>query len=357
LAICPENTPKVDQVRKSRLARNVFPALPPQGGLFALRRPWRRMTVQPCLLRPTCLGDIAVSTRIKLIVAVLVGMLVLPAAAPAQWRDGPRRGLFGDRELGKPLQPRANRFGSGVTRGPSGNFLGLDRSTTERGSTFQARSRVQPQPTIELPPEAYDLEPDMVPGYLEEQARRMAAARQQQQPLPNQQPLVITPRPERYVPPAMPPARPPALPPRSDFPPVRPGVPGPTQQAPPSQPDRWFRGSAPAQPGQPMPGAATQPQRYVPGATLGPPAALGPAGVATPPAMSPLGTRITRQLGPSALSTITAIKQGNLVTLRGRVATEADRRLAEQMARSEPGVRAVVNQLRVEPAAPAPQQP
>ena len=85
-------------------------------------------------------------------------------------------------------------------------------------------------------------------------------------------------------------------------------------------------------------------------------AAPGPAPLRGQAALSgvPLGARITRQLGPRATSPISAIYQGDTVTLQGRVATEGDRVVAEQMARFEPGVRSVVNQISVEAAQPAP---
>lgn len=295
-----------------------------------------------------------------MIITVLIAVLGLQGESQAQWREGSRRGLFGERELGKPLQPRPSRFGSGLERGPSGNFLG--RSTADRGTTFQSRSQPEPVPPIYLPPEAYDLEPDMVPGYLEEQARRMAAAYQQQQrqlqqlyerqrPQQQAQPSVspaVPTRPDRYQPPVMPT--------QPGFPQPQPGVPGPTRQELQTSPDRWFRGApTPAQPGQQVPGTnpAASPQRYAPTSSLGPAGALGPSGIAGQTGLNrssttTLGTRITQTLGARVRTPISATVQGDTVTLQGAVATAADRVLAERMAAMEPGVRRIDNRLTVE---------
>ena len=142
------------------------------------------------------LGDQTMRVQAEMLIAVLIAFLCLQTESSAQ--------MFGPRELGKPLKPRASRFGSGMERGPSGNFLG--RSTADRGTTFQSRSRPEPTPQSWLPPEAYDLEPEMVPGYLEEQARRMAAAYQAQQRQLEQ--LYARQRPQQPTQAAVPPAMP-----------------------------------------------------------------------------------------------------------------------------------------------------
>lgn len=295
-----------------------------------------------------------------MMIAVLIAVLGLQGESQAQWREGSRRGLFGERELGKPLKPRPSRFGSGLERGPSGNFLG--RSTADRGTTFQPRSQPEPASPSYLPPEAYDLEPDMVPGYLEEQAQRMAAAyqRQQQQlqqlyerqrsqqPAQPTVPSAVPARPDRYQPPVMPT--------QPGFPQPQPGVPGPTQQELQNSPDRWFRGApVPQQSRQqvPMTNRAGSPQRYAPTTSLGPAGTLGPSGIAGQAGLSrstaaTLGTRITQTLGARVRTPISATVQGDTVTLQGTVATAADRVLAERMAAMEPGVRRIDNRLAVE---------
>lgn len=311
-----------------------------------------------------------------MMVVVLIAVLGLQAESFGQWREGPRRGLFGERELGKPLKPRPSRFGSGLARGPSGNFLG--RTTAERGTTFQPRSRVEPEPQFILPPEAYSLEPEQVPGYLEDQARRMAATYQQrerqlqqlydrqrpQQPTQPAVPPAMPARPERYQPPVMParPERyqPPAWPTQPGFPQPQPGVPGATRQELQNSPDRWFRGAPmPAQPGQqtPMASPAATPQRSAPASGLGPVGTLGPTGVGgqaglSRPSAANLGARITQTLGTRLRGPISATVQGDTVTLQGTVATAADRVLAERMAAMEPGVRRIDNRITVG-AAPA----
>ena len=305
-------------------------------------------------------------------VAVLIAILGLQPQSLAQWREGSRTGMFGERELGKPLKPRTSQFGSGLERGPSGNFLG--RSTADRGTTFQSQRPREPAEPSLVPPEAYNLEPEMVPDYLQEQARRMEAARQQQlqqlqqlqqmqqpqvsqqQPLPFQQPSqpsfppavpVMPNRPDRYLPPAW--ATQPA------FPQPQPGVPGPTGEDLQNSPDRWFRGApTPAEQQTPATNPATGSQRYAPSLGLGPAGTLGPSGLAGRSAMArsstaALGARISQTLAAGALSPIVATIQGDTVTLQGSVATAADRQLAERMAAMEPGVRRIDNRISVEP--------
>jgi hypothetical protein len=296
--------------------------------------------------------------QIGIIAAALFLIGAIQTESSAQWRDGARRGLFGERELGRPLKPRQSRFDRGIQRGASGNFQGL--SNEYRGTTFRSRARPAPAAPSLIPPEAYDLEPDMVPGFLEEQARRMAAAQQQQaQPLPP----IMPQQPERYQPPIMP-----AQPERSQpptqpgFPQPQPAVPGPTRQELQSSPDRWFRGApAPAQPGPPAPAItpAARPQRYAPTPSLGPTGSLGPSGVRSQTGSSRsnpavLGARINRTLGARVRSPISAAVQGDAVTLQGSVATAADRQLAERMAAMEPGVRQINNRITVQVAPPAP---
>ncbi len=272
-----------------------------------------------------------------MMIAALIAVMGLQTESSAQWREGPRRGLFGERELGKPIKPRPSRFGSGLARGPSGNFLG--RTTADRGTTFQPRSRV---------------EPEMSPGYVDDQARRMAAAyqmqqRQLQQLYDRQRPQPVQPaipptmpvRPERYQPPAWS-AQP-------GFPQPQPAVPGPTRQELQNSSDRWFRGA-------PTP---TQPGQQVPRTGLGPAGTLGPTGVAgqaglNRPNPATLGTRITQTLGARAAGPISATVQGDTVTLQGSVVTAADRVLAERMAAMEPGVRRIDNRLIVAPAPTGP---
>jgi len=300
---------------------------------------------------------------LRIIVAALLVAIVPQASAFAQWRQGATRGLFGEREFGRPLKPRESRFGSGLERGPSGNFVG--RANTDRETMSRSRAPAPREAPSLTPPEAYDLEPDMVPGYLAEQARRLAEVQSQGQPQP------AAPMPGQPVP--YPPQQP-VLPAQPAQPSLAPGIPGPSREELRTSPDRWFRGGTnPSQPGQSgQPGVSAQSARpsgnamitappalgrsYLATPTLGPVATPGPAALRGQAALSgvPLGARITRQLGPRATSPISAVQQGGTVTLQGRVATEGDRAVAEQMARFEPGVRSVVNQISVEAAQPAP---
>lgn len=315
-------------------------------------------------------------------VAVLSAILGFSMLLSASAEEKTYRGMFGDRTLGGPLKPRESRFRSGLARGPSGSFKGL--STENRGTTFRNRARPEPASPSLVPPEAYDLEPDMVPGYLEEQARRMAALRQQileqqkrlqqrqQQPPAQQQPLVPPPvqraqpaqpsfpplvmpaRPDRYLPPAW------SIQP--GFPQPQPGVPGAPAEELPGAPDRWFRGAPSATPqGQQVPAMppTTGTQPYAPSSSFGPAGTLGPSGVRGQAGLnratvSTLGARISQTLGARARSPIAATVLGDMVTLQGTVSSATDRQLAQRIAAMEPGVRRIDNRIQVVPTPATP---
>src|SRR5262245_39024837 len=74
------------------------------------------------------------------------------------------------------------------------------------------------------------------------------------------------------------------------------------------------------------------------------------AGANTAP-LPKLNTAFTKVSGLTKLGPIEATLEGTTAVLRGRVATEADRQLAEGLARLEPGVGAVRNELVVGSAA------
>ena len=303
-------------------------------------------------------------------VAVLSAILGFSMLISAGAEEKTYRGMFGDRTLGESLKPGKSRFRSGLARGANGSFKGI--STADRGTTFRNQTRPEPVAPSLVPPEAYDLEPDMVPGYLEEQARRMAALRQQllaeqrqlqqrQQQLPvEQQPVVASPveqaqpaqpsfpplvtptRPDRYLPPAWST--------QPGFPQSQPGVPGAQGEELPNSPDRWFRGVPSAsEQGQQAPTAPI----YSPSSNLGPSGVRGQAGLNRTTA-STLGPRISQTLGARARSPIAAIVLGDMVTLQGTVSSAADRQLAERIAAMEPGVRRIDNRIEVVPTPAAP---
>jgi hypothetical protein len=62
------------------------------------------------------------------------------------------------------------------------------------------------------------------------------------------------------------------------------------------------------------------------------------------------GSRLTKIPGLSRVGAIQASLEGQTAVLKGTVATEADRQLAEGLARLEPAVQAVRNELVVAPA-------
>jgi hypothetical protein len=76
-----------------------------------------------------------------------------------------------------------------------------------------------------------------------------------------------------------------------------------------------------------------------------------PTAAANNAPMPKLQTSLTKVPGMTKLGPIEASLEGTTAVLRGRVATEADRQLAEGLARLEPGVGAVRNELVVGSAA------
>jgi hypothetical protein len=90
--------------------------------------------------------------KINLLSAVLVWGFVMAtcSAGWAQWNTADpgqtskqaHRGLFGDRRMGVPLESPTSRFGSGLQRGPSGDFYG--RAPVDRPLMFSPRLSQSP---------------------------------------------------------------------------------------------------------------------------------------------------------------------------------------------------------------------
>ena len=72
---------------------------------------------------------------------------------------------------------------------------------------------------------------------------------------------------------------------------------------------------------------------------------ISPTPIANGTPLPRLGTAITKAPGLTTLGPVGATLEGSTAVLRGRVATEADRQLAEGIARLEPAVSAVRNEL------------
>jgi len=97
-------------------------------------------------MRVTILVAVAISVVALLTVA---SMLALPAVSHASEQSV--RGMFGDRTFGRTLAPRPRTaFRSGIRRGPSGSFLGLERNNRFERSYSYAR-RTAPAPAVPAP--------------------------------------------------------------------------------------------------------------------------------------------------------------------------------------------------------------
>jgi hypothetical protein len=132
----------------------------------------------------------------------------------------------------------------------------------------------------------------------------------------------------------------------------------------PAQPDQSFRGPVPEK------GAAAprSPSYASPVAAVksGAPAALDAGATPRRPPVQFSASAADRVKDPAErvagllrrtdrikkLSAITVTVQGQTATLRGRVASQSDRQLAEALARLEPGIEQVQNDLTVQPASP-----
>jgi len=145
--------------------------------------------------------------------------------------------------------------------------------------------------------------------------------------------------------------------------PVAPGpgpevVPEPLPEAP-ARPDEWLRSRGPGAEAVPEAPAGSVPESGVPPNAGGriAPAAASPVAVSfapSQPARSPAdGIAAVLRVAPqiTASSTIRVTVQNETAILRGEVATPHDRELAENLARFEPGIWDVKNELVVRSAA------
>jgi hypothetical protein len=87
-----------------------------------------------------------------------LGALVCLSATSVWATEGTTvRGLFGPRTLGGPVTPKpGTRFDSGLVRGPSGEFLGLDREQRFKRAPAAMRSAIPDtlRPATAWPPTA-----------------------------------------------------------------------------------------------------------------------------------------------------------------------------------------------------------
>jgi hypothetical protein len=262
--------------------------------------------------------------------SALVFLGTSDAAAQERFYGKPVYGAFGQRTLGQTLRPKTGQFpGTGIRQGDSGDFVGINPTYPGRMFTNGARYYGAVQ--------------------YERQARESLQAQQamqpQQQPIPEPMPLEQ----DRGAP-----------------------APSPTE---PQSPDQWLRSPAgaektPASPSSRAPGAASEPASPSEPST----GVAAPVGVRRSlpfQATSLGGAASSKEVDARLLSllandrrinkrtTIRVTTQDGATILRGRVATANDRAVAEAVARMEPGVWEVRNELTVEslppPVPPEPQ--
>lgn len=251
------------------------------------------------------------------------------------------RGMFGDRVLGQPLAPRLSTTRpdrTGLMRSSSGMFLGRDAASGSSmfpGMPWQYR-RPGMQTAATLPPLVWWPWPGAVATPVPEP--------RQVQPLPAMPGGgEASPRMIRGVPAAVP-------------------VP-----AAPAGPDQWLRtmggmtppptaGSSPTAPAATAASSPAAPAASPPPRPMPPPIQLG---FAPPRSFEDPAAAVAQLIGRVSQiekrSTITVAVENETAVLRGRVATERDRLLAESLARLQPGIWGVRNELVVEnPPAAAP---
>lgn len=214
-------------------------------------------------------------------------------------------GMFGPRIIGQPIQSLADRrVERGIIRDDYGNFLGRGRPTNGRMFSLTPRPSYNRPPAT--PPPAPEPARELIPQEVEGPAEQ----------------------------------------------------PGPSVPEAPSGPDRWLRTEGAVEetkpPASPAATPPAGPSSSAPSPTTGGaarPIRGSPVVLATPDhrsAQAPGGhlVRILQRIPPIRQGgPIQVIMDNDTAILRGRVATVADRELAENLARLEPGVWQVRNEL------------
>jgi len=258
--------------------------------------------------------------RFKYAAVAIMTALVLgvPSVLFAQ-ADGvypPSRGLFGARTFGQPLKPGGSQYVTGLKNGPSGDFLGTGR--LGGGNMFSApwRRVVEPAPFFYEP---------VLPAQPAVQSQLTPPAQ--------------TPTPESMATQATMPTT--GGQPNGGVPGAQPG-PGGTD---------GNQSGATGEPGQPN-AAGIIGVRYV-GPQLGAnfaagSEALGAAHYRPAPEMSARLSRIARARGIRTPAEITVAIGNGTAVLRGVVGTPYDRAVLANLARLEPGIWRIDNQMTVE---------
>lgn len=240
-------------------------------------------------------------------------ILGMPCRAPGQDTYANVHGMFGDRVMGQSLTPKTQtRLGGGIATGSAGEFLGRGRV---EGMRFPDMPWQYPVGVVPLP----DVQPrsfaNMIPWGLLPRPLPMRAS----QPSSGEGEAIPIVKPNEVE----------------------------SQPTPAPQPEQWFREPA-ADANSPTNGGTTVPSAGNAGASQ-------PGKSAFAASLGDSNAAATASFRPGApmqrLSNVSLTMENDTVVLRGRVATEHDRQLAEILTRFEPGVWQVRNEVTVVPRA------
>lgn len=247
---------------------------------------------------------------------VMGTVLGITCRASGQDIYGNVHGMFGDRVMGQTLSPTArSNLRGGIVKGPSGEFLGRGRIEGMRFPDMPWQYPVGVQPLPDVQPRSFV---NIIPWGL----------------LPRPLPLRAG---ESSVSEGE----------------TRAAVPREVEPQPAPQPEQWFREptSESTSPGTPAGESSVSPAASGAGYAAVVPArriavAVSPGAVgAEATAASSLNGQIQR------LSQVTIVMENDTAVLRGQVAAEHDRQLAEILTKFEPGVWQVRNEVTVTPSA------
>lgn len=225
-------------------------------------------------------------------------------------------GMFGDRVMGQTLSPTArSNLRGGIVKGPSGEFLGRGRTEGMRFPDMPWQYPVGVQPLPDVRPRSFV---NIIPWGL----------------LPRPLPLRAG---ESSVSEGE----------------TRAAAPREVEPQPAPQPEQWFREPASESTSRGTPAGESSGSRAASGAGY---ATVVPARrIAIAVSPGTVGAGATAPVSPNVqvqrLSQVTIAMENDTAVLRGRVATEHDRQLAEILATFEPGVWQVRNEVSVAPSA------
>ncbi len=252
-----------------------------------------------------------------LLCMVLGVLLAVPGPAPGQDIYGNVHGMFGDRVIGQSLSPRAGNLGGGIATGPAGQFLGRGRVEGMRFPDMPWQYPVGVVPLPEVQPRSFvnaipwGLLPRPLPLRAGQSSSSAAETTPATGPSEMRSPPAATPQPEQWF-----------------------REPTGTTNSPVSTPtSRGLTANGVSSAGVPQ-------LRRI---------ALAVPQIGATSTDAAAGIRPSAQI--QRLSEVTITMENDTAVLRGRVATEHDRQLAEILARFEPGIWQVRNNLTVAPLA------